>query len=247
MFFDKSPPLSDPAALRFRMATLNTGAWLGIAMVLAGLAYFGLTWDEGNRPLLAGIGIAVGVSDVGVLLLPMQRIVAGRWRESFFLGWTLLTVAVVLLLGALDYTSPSPLTLPLMMPMLFAGMSYPPASARICCAAAVFGYAAEVLILGQASAFSGFLFMVLLWTAGMCLWQAHNREQQHEELQRQQRLTAAGRAADKRRPPSRQTAARHLVETADARRRLRQLGANHAHVLSLSRHRTGAGTTTHPS
>jgi diguanylate cyclase (GGDEF)-like protein/putative nucleotidyltransferase with HDIG domain len=185
MFFDKSPPLSDPAALRFRMATLNTGAWLGIAMVVAGLAYFGITWDAGNRPLLAGIGIAVGVSDVGVLLLPMQRIVAGRWRESFFLGWTLLTVAVVLLLGALDYTSPSPLTLPLMMPMLFAGMSYPPASARICCAAAVFGYGAEVLILGQASAFSGFLFMVLLWTAGMCLWQAHNREQQHEELQRQ--------------------------------------------------------------
>lgn len=185
MFFGKSQPLSDPAALRFRMATLNTGAWLGIAMVAAGLAYFGLTWNAGNRPLLAGIGIAVGVSDVGVLLLPMQRIVGGRWREDFFLGWTLSTVAVVLLLGALDSTTPSPLTLPLMMPMLFAGMSYPPASARICCAAAVFGYGAEVLILGQASSFSGFLFMVLLWTAGMCLWQARNREQQHEELQRQ--------------------------------------------------------------
>jgi diguanylate cyclase (GGDEF)-like protein/putative nucleotidyltransferase with HDIG domain len=187
MFFGKSPPLSDPAALRFRMATLNTGAWLGIAMVAAGLAYFGLTWNAGNRPLLAGIGIAVGVSDVGVLLLPMpmERIVAGRWREDFFLGWTVSTVAVVLLLGALDSTTPSPLTLPLMMPMLFAGMSYPPSSARICCAAAVLGYGAEVLILGQASAFSGFLFMVLLWTAGMCLWQAHNREQQHQELERQ--------------------------------------------------------------
>ena len=185
MFFGKSPPLSDAAALRFRMATLNTGAWLGIAMVAAGLAYFGLTWDAGNRPLLAGIGIAVGVSDVGVLLLPMERIVAGRWRESFFLGWTLLTVLVVLLLGALDPTVPSPLTLPLMMPMLFAGMSYPPASARICCAASVFGYGMEALILGQISAFSGFFFMVVLWTAGMCLWQAHNREQQHVRLERQ--------------------------------------------------------------
>jgi diguanylate cyclase (GGDEF)-like protein/putative nucleotidyltransferase with HDIG domain len=185
MFFGKSPPLRDAADLRFRIATLNTGAWLGIAMVAAGLAYFGLTWGAGNRPLLACIGIAVGVSDVGVLLLPMERIVAGRCRESFFLAWTLLTVAVVLVLGALDSTAPSPLTLPLMMPMLFAGMSYPPASARICCAAAVFGYGAEVLILGQASAFSGFLFMVLLWTAGMCLWQAHNREQQHGELERQ--------------------------------------------------------------
>jgi diguanylate cyclase (GGDEF)-like protein/putative nucleotidyltransferase with HDIG domain len=185
MFFGKSPPLGNAAALRFRMATLTTGAWLGIAMVAAGLAYFGLTWDAGNRPLLTGIGVAVGVSDVGVLLLPMERIVAGRWREDFFLGWTLSTVAVVLLLGALDRTVPSPLTLPLMMPMLFAGMSYPPASARICCAAVVFGYGAEVLILGQISAFSLFLFMVILWTAGMCLWQAHNREQQHLELEHQ--------------------------------------------------------------
>jgi diguanylate cyclase (GGDEF)-like protein/putative nucleotidyltransferase with HDIG domain len=169
------------------MATLKTGAWLGIAMVAAGLVYFGLTWDAGNRPLLAAIGIGVGLSDIGVLFLlaPMKRIVAGRWRESFFLSWTLATVAVVLLLGALDPTEPSPLTLPLMMPMLFAGMSYPPASARICCAAAVVGYGAEILIIGQVSAFSGFLAMVLLWTAGMCLWQAHNREQQHDELQRQ--------------------------------------------------------------
>lgn len=187
MFFGKSPPLRDAAALRFRMATLNTGAWLGIAMVAAGLAYFGLTWDAGNRPLLTGIGIAIGVSDVGVLLAPMtmQRIVAGRWREDFFVAWTLSTVAVVLLLGALDSTTPSPLTLPLMMPMLFAGMSYPAASARICCAAVVFGYGTEVLILGQVSAFSGFFLMAILWTAGMCLWQAHNREQQHDELERQ--------------------------------------------------------------
>jgi diguanylate cyclase (GGDEF)-like protein/putative nucleotidyltransferase with HDIG domain len=185
MFFGKSPPLTDAATLRFRTATLNTGAWLGIAMVAVGLAYFGFTWDAGNRPLLAGIAIAVGVSDAGVLLAPMKRVVAGRWREGFFLAWTLSTVAVVLLLGALDPTEPSPLTLPLMMPMLFAGMSYPPASARISCAAAVSGYGAEVLILGQISAFSGFLLMVLVWTAGMCLWQAHNREQQREELERQ--------------------------------------------------------------
>jgi len=167
------------------MATLNTGAWLGLAMVAAGLAYFGFTWDAGNRPLLAGITIAVGVSEVGVLVAPMKRIVAGRWRESFFLGWTLSTVAVLLLLGALDPTRPSPLTLPLMMPMLFSGMSYPPASARICCASVVFGYGVEIVALDQTSAFSGFLLMVILWTAGMCLWQAHNRQCQHDELARQ--------------------------------------------------------------
>jgi diguanylate cyclase (GGDEF)-like protein len=185
MVFSQSPPLTDAAALRFRMATLKTGVWLGIAMVAAGLVYFGFTWDDGNRPLLAGLAAAVAVSDLSVLLLPMERIVAGRRRELFFLGWTLSNVAVLLVLGGLDPTVPSPLTLPLMMPMLFAGMSYPRASARICCAAVVFGYGAEALILRHDFAFSGLFVMVLVCTAGMCLWQAHNRERQHDELERQ--------------------------------------------------------------
>ena len=115
----------------------------------------------------------------------MKRIVAGRWRELFFLNWTLSNVVVLLPLGAIDPTDPSPLTLPLMMPMLFAGMSYPRTSARICCAAVVFGYAAEALILGCDFAFSGLFVMVLAFTAGMCLWQASNRERQHDELERQ--------------------------------------------------------------
>lgn len=185
MLLPQSPPLTDAADLRFRMATLKAGIWLGLGMITAGLAYFALTWDQGNRPLLAATGVAIALTDLIMLRLPMQRIVAGRWRERFFLGWTLSNVAALLLLGALDPTEPSPLILPLMMPMLFAGMSYPRASARICCAAVVFGYGAEALVLGREFAFSAFFFMVLLWTAGMCLWQAHNRERQHDELERQ--------------------------------------------------------------
>jgi diguanylate cyclase (GGDEF)-like protein len=185
MRLPRSPPLTDAADLRFRMATLKAGIWLGLGMIAAGMAYFALTWNEGNRPLLAATGLAIAVTDLGLLRLPMQQIVAGRWRELFFLGWTLSNVAALLLLGALDPTEPSPLTLPLMMPMLFAGMSYPRASARIACAAVVFGYGAEALVLGREFAFSAFFFMVLLWTAGMCLWQAHNRERQHDELERQ--------------------------------------------------------------
>jgi diguanylate cyclase (GGDEF)-like protein len=185
MLLPDSPPLTDAADLRFRMATLKAGVWLGLGMIAAGLAYFALTWDDGNRPLLAATGLAVAVTDLGILLLPMRRIVAGRWRELFFLAWTLSNVAVLLVLGALDPTEPSPLTLPLMMPMLFAGMSYPRASARICCAAVVLGYGVEALVLGQDFAFSAFFAMVLLWTAGMCLWQARNRERQHDELERQ--------------------------------------------------------------
>lgn len=44
----------------------------------------------------------------------------------------------------------------------------------------------------------------------------------HEELHREQRLAAAGRAADERRAPTRQSPAGDLVEAADSRRRLGQ-------------------------
>ena len=81
MLLPESPPLTDAADLRFRMATLKAGVWLGLGMIAAGMAYFALTWDDGNRPLLACTGLAVAVTDLGILLLPMERIVAGRWRE----------------------------------------------------------------------------------------------------------------------------------------------------------------------
>jgi hypothetical protein len=42
MLLPESPPLEDAADLRFRMATLKAGIWLGLGMIAAGLAYFAL-------------------------------------------------------------------------------------------------------------------------------------------------------------------------------------------------------------
>lgn len=191
-------PLTDPAALRFRMSTLKTGACLGVAMIAAGLGYFGLTWRDGNRPLLSAIAVSLAAFDVAVLLGmgSMQRIVAGRWREAFFLSWTLANVASLLLLAGLDPTNPSPLTLPLLMPMLFAGMSYPRRSAAVCCAAVVVGFAVEAIAKSWDLAYSELFLMCLVWTAAMCLWQARNREQQHAELEAQRDELARVSRAD---------------------------------------------------
>jgi diguanylate cyclase (GGDEF)-like protein len=180
-----SPPLTDPADLRFRMATLTTGSWLSFAIGGAAMVYFLQTWDAGNRPVLAllnGFEVAFGIV---VLLLPMERVVAGRWRETFFLAWTLSIVVVVLVAGCLDPIVPSPLTLPLLMPLLFAGMSYPRRSALVACTVVLVGDAVGALISRQEFAYSAFFFFSLTWTAAMCLWQASNRERQRDELDHQ--------------------------------------------------------------
>jgi diguanylate cyclase (GGDEF)-like protein/putative nucleotidyltransferase with HDIG domain len=198
VFFGKSMPLTDPAALRFRMSTLKTGVWLGLAMIASGQWYFVLTWRDGHRALLSAIVLSLAVFDVSVLVRLgwMRRIVAGRWREAFFLSWTLANVASLLLLGAIDPTNPSPLTLPLLMPMLFAGMSYPRRSAAVCCAAVVVGYAIEAIAKRSDLSYSELFLMCLVWTAGMCLWQARNREQQHTELESQRDELARVSRAD---------------------------------------------------
>jgi hypothetical protein len=180
------------------MSTLKTGAWLGLAMIGAGLGYFGLSWRDGNRPLLCVIVLVLAIFDVAVLRLmgPMERIVASRWREAFFLSWTLSNIASLLLLAAIDPTKPSPLTLPLLMPMLLAGMSYPRRSATVCCAAVVVGYAIEAIAAGRNLAYSELFLTCLIWTAGMCVWQARNREQQHAELESQRDELARMSRAD---------------------------------------------------
>lgn len=62
--------------------------------------------------------------------------------------------------------------------------------------AVVFGYGLEVVILREQLAYSEFFLLALVGAAGMCLWQAENREQQHVELQRQRDVLARVSRAD---------------------------------------------------
>jgi diguanylate cyclase (GGDEF)-like protein len=184
MRLGQSPPLTDAADLRFRSATVKAGAWLTLAIGGAGLLYVGQTWAAGNRPVIVGLIAAAMVFSVLVLtLLPVAPIVAGRWRETFFMGWSCAMIVVLLTLGALDPLERSPLTLPLFMPLLFAGMSYPVRTASIASLAVVGGYLGLVIVDREPMAYSAFVFSSLVWTAAMCLWQAQLRETQRSELE----------------------------------------------------------------
>jgi diguanylate cyclase (GGDEF)-like protein len=181
----QSPPLTDAADLRFRAATVKAGAWLTLAIGTAGLVYALQTWTAGNRvAIVALIAAAMAFSVFVLTLLPVEPIVAGRWRETFFMSWTTAMIAMVLTLGAVDPLTRSPLTLPLFMPLLFAGMSYPVRTASIASLGVVGGYLILVIAEREPFAYSAFVFSSLVWTAAMCLWQAQLRETQRGELER---------------------------------------------------------------
>ena len=196
MRLGRSAPLTDAADLRFRVATVKAGCWLTLAMCGAGLIYDVQTWEAGNRPLIVGLTLGSILSAVALLVVvPTGRIVAGRWRETFFMGWTFSMIAMLLTLGALDPEPASPLVLPLFMPLLFAGMSYPFRTASIAAVAAVGGYLGLSLAERAPLAYSGFILSCLTWTAFMCLWQARLREAQRRDLDdHRDQLALASRA-----------------------------------------------------
>ena len=196
MRLGRSAPLTDPADLRFRMATVTTGCWLTLAMSLAGLAYFAVTWDAGHRVALTVLAFVAMSSAVIVWCLPMERVVAGRFRELFFFSWTSVMVVTIFALVALDTTRPSPLALPLIMPLLFAGMSYPRQIARPIAVVVPLGYLVLAVAIGEDAAYAGFFVLCLTWSAAMCLWQAANRERQREELDHQRDELARVSRAD---------------------------------------------------
>jgi diguanylate cyclase (GGDEF)-like protein/putative nucleotidyltransferase with HDIG domain len=192
----RSPALTDPADLRFRMATVTTGCVLSLAMGLAGLAYYAATWETGNRLPMALLTAGIIVSGVIVPLFPMERLIAGRWRETFFMSWTAAMVIGILTLVVLDPQRPSPVALPLFMPLLYAGMSYPRQHALVWAIVVPVSYVMVALLIGEEPTYALFFGLCITGAAVMCLWQAHNRERQREELDRQRDELARVSRAD---------------------------------------------------
>ena len=186
MTVGRSSTITDPADLHFRIATVRTGCLLTFATVIAGLIYFAATWDRGFRPVLTGVtGAVLAGALIIYLVLPVPRIVAGRWREIFFMAWSAASVLAILALVALDPLQPTPLALGLFMPLLFAGMSYPRWVATAIAFLVPVGYLAVVLATGgEDPSYSAFFVFSLSGAAGMCLWQTSNRERQRAELER---------------------------------------------------------------
>jgi diguanylate cyclase (GGDEF)-like protein len=111
-----------------RLASVNVGVWLTAIVSVGGAIYALTTWEEPNRALLLAV-IGIGLLSVPVvLMLPLERIVRSRYREAFFLAWSVADVAILAVLAGLDGGSQSPFMLLLVLPFLFASLSYPVAT-----------------------------------------------------------------------------------------------------------------------
>ncbi len=118
-----------------------------------------------------------------VSMLPRGRIVHSRFREPFFLAWSILDLVLIAVVTVADGGAGSPLALTFFVPVVFATMSYPLVSVIVVGGLSVAGYLGLALVVGGASWAYEALFAVMLTCTGvMSAWLAGNQERQRETL-----------------------------------------------------------------
>ena len=82
--------------------------------------------DEPNSSLILA-ATAVGLLSAPVIwALPGERIARSRYTELFFAGWSIADILLIATIAGLDGGSNSPYMLLLVLPFLYAALSYPP-------------------------------------------------------------------------------------------------------------------------
>jgi diguanylate cyclase (GGDEF)-like protein len=179
----EQPGIVDTSRLRMREATVTTGVWLTYLVGGLGEVYVALTWDRPNRPALAVLFVMAVMAGIGVSLLPRERIVRSRFREHFFLAWSLLDLVLIVFGTIADGGTTSPIVLVLFVPVVFSSMSYPLGSVAAVSVLSVLTYLALAFTAGGSSwSYQAAFAVVLACTGVMSAWQANNHNRQREEL-----------------------------------------------------------------
>src|SRR5262245_8808341 len=111
--------------VRIRVGTVRFGVWTTIALCIAGTAYCLLSWDSPNRNVMVILLAAALATSLVITLLDAEAIVRSRWREYFFLSWSVVDIAFIATLVALDGGAKSAFAGVYFLPLVFAALSYP--------------------------------------------------------------------------------------------------------------------------
>jgi diguanylate cyclase (GGDEF)-like protein len=178
-------------ALGLRAETVPIGVGVTYATTAALGAWIAVTWDAPHRGLIAALlGVAIVMATV-IALLPTQRILRTRWREPFFMSWSLSYVVFITVMAAADGGAGSPATLLFFLTLVFSSLSYPLWMVGVVSASSVTAFvalavaepvhnAASVVSPASVWVFAAVLGLVAL----MCIWQARINARHHRRLGR---------------------------------------------------------------
>jgi diguanylate cyclase (GGDEF)-like protein len=168
--------------IQSRLASIGVGLWLSVIVCAGGGAYALHTWSEPNRDLILAATI-IGLLSVPVIWsLPGERIARSRYTELFFAGWSIADILLIATIAGLDGGSNSPYMLLLVLPFLYAALSYPP---RTIAAVGVMDLAALFVVafgVGGGLPLDGFGVFAMGSIGLMGAWEARNQARQRNSI-----------------------------------------------------------------
>jgi len=179
-------PIEDPAEqeVASRVASVRVGVWLTMMVVLGGGIYALATPDAPNRGLIAVMFTLGLLSAVFIDQLPIERILRGRWREHFFIAWSIADIGLIAAVAAADGGTRSPFTLLFVLPLLFGALSYPLKATVIVGVLDVAAFLAVEATAGSDAAYSAFGAFALVCAAVLCAWESSNQSERRAALGR---------------------------------------------------------------
>jgi diguanylate cyclase (GGDEF)-like protein len=187
--------IEDRSEIRFRVESIDIGVRLTLLVCVAGILYALYTWDDrgGRQLIISLLGISAVVA-LTIYLLPRERIVRSRWREPFFVSWSVVQIIVITVIYGADNTPTSPLALLFFIPLVYAALSYPLPSVVAVAALDFLCYVGAVSFvftrLGLETTeqpkpeYSGFFAFALGVIAVLCSWYARQQESRRQDLAR---------------------------------------------------------------
>jgi diguanylate cyclase (GGDEF)-like protein len=176
--------------LRLRVRMIAVGLWLSAVLLASVAVWVVATWGHPHRGGLAAMVGGAALATVIIAVLPGERIVAGPFREVFFLGWSLSLIMFIAAAAGLDAGVRSPIVLMLFLTLVYAALSYPRWSVAVISVVSL----VAVLVVGLVGGSRGGgptdpiylagLMLTLAVTGTMCIYQARIQQQARAELGR---------------------------------------------------------------
>ena len=168
--------------IRSRLDSIDVGIWLTVIASLGGGAYALHTWSGPNRDLIL-VATVLGLISVPVLMaLPGERIVRSRHSDLFFITWSLTDIVLVGAIAGLDGGSTSPYVLLLILPFLFAALSYTPRAIVVVGLADLAALSILAFGVGGGLPLDGFGLFATVCIGLMGTWEARNLTRQRNTL-----------------------------------------------------------------
>lgn len=169
---------------------IGAGVALSVVLLAAVSIWIAESWTRPHRGGLAAMCACAAVATAIIAALPHERIVLSRWREPFFMAWSLSLILFISVAAGLDAGVRSPVVLLLFLTLVYAALSYPRWMVAVVSGLSLLA----VLVLSQIGSTGGGaptdpvylsgLMLTLAVTGVMCMSQARIQEQARVELAR---------------------------------------------------------------